>query len=265
MMARAGVGAGGTTPPPRITLSRLVLAGVCLAVLGGLVVMIARGGGESLSVRPGRREWAIWSLLAPLSLTALGLVRRSVWGRWSGLAIGIAVVPWAFALTFGPTYGQPVTRQAVAFTAAVLLFLALLGKPMFAEFEGRTGNMDWTGRLMGLVRWTIICNLASALSLYLFVTIYDYRVGWLAVIPALILSGLIGGVLLLAHQKTVGLLLVALSCVLFVPAGTYFVWREARDPLEALLFFVVFGPGIATGWASLVAFGRPVWQYLRAE
>ena len=243
--------------------ARLILAVVCLAVLGVLAAVVARA--ESTPDLEGRCDWAIWLLLFPLTLAAWALVRRAVWGRWAGLAIGVAIMPWSFALTFGPTYGQPVTRQAVALSAAVLLLLALLGQAMFAEFEGRATKVDWTGRRMGLVRWTIIFNLASAISLYLFVTLYDYEVGGLVAIPALVLSGLIVGVLLLAHQKTIGLLLVALSCVVFAPAGAYFVWREARDPLEALLFAMVFGPGIVTGWASMVAFGRPVWRYLRSN
>ena len=70
------------------------------------------------------------------------------------------------------------------------------------------------------------------------------------------------GVLLLARRKTIGLLLVAGCCLAFVPAGGYFVWREAQYVGEAMLFAVAFAPGILTGWACLLVFGRPLWWHL---
>jgi hypothetical protein len=47
-----------------------------------------------------------------------------------------------------------------------------------------------------------------------------------------------------------------------VPAGWYFVWREAGSLGEAVLFGVVFLPGVLTAWASLIAFGRPIAGHL---
>ena len=79
-----------------------------------------------------------------------------------------------------------------------------------------------------------------------------------------LLAALLVGVLLLARQKTVGLLLVVLSCMLFVPAGTFFVWKEASHTGEVYLFAAAFLPGIIAGWACLFAFGRPMWWALRA-
>ena len=76
--------------------------------------------------------------------------------------------------------------------------------------------------------------------------------------------GLVVGVLLLGFQKTIGLLLVAVSCVLFVPAGTYFVWKEASYTGEVYLFAATFLPGVIAGWACLFAFGKPIWNALRA-
>jgi len=117
---------------------------------------------------------------------------------------------------------------------------------------------------MGLVRWTIILNLASVLGLFLFVVVYRYAIEWHVVIPAVLLAGLVCGVLLLARQKTAGLLLVALSCILFVPAGTFFVWKEASHTGEIYLFAAAFLPGISVGWACLFAFAGPLWPALRA-
>jgi len=115
------------------------------------------------------------------------------------------------------------------------------------------------------VRWTIILNIASVLGLALFVSLYRYAIEWHVAIPAVLLLGLLLGVLLLATQKTIGLLLVAVSCVLFVPAGTYFVWREASHTGEMYLFAAAFLPGVIAGWACLVMFGRPIWRVLRGS
>jgi hypothetical protein len=181
------------------------------------------------------------------------------------LAAGIAVLPWATALTLGPDYGMPVTRPTIALIASLLLIASVTGKVMFEGYEGRAHTVDWNGRRMSLVRWTIICNLASALALYLFVGAYDYSIKWHLTVMAALLLGLVVGVLLLAHQRTIGLLLVALCCVCFVPVGVDFVWTEATYAGEAILFAAVFAPGIITGWASLFVFAKPLWEAVRGN
>ena len=118
---------------------------------------------------------------------------------------------------------------------------------------------------MALVRWTIICNMASVLGLYLFAVAYNYAVGWHVLIPASLLLGLLLAVLLLAHQKTGGVLQLAACCVLFVPSGSYFVWTEARYAGEAILFAVLFLPGVLTSWAVLLSFSRPMWRFLKTD
>ena len=80
---------------------------------------------------------------------------------------------------------------------------------------------------MTLVRWTIVFNIASVLALYAFVAAYDYRIDWHLAIPASLLIGLLVGVILLAHQRTIGLLLIALCCVCFVPAARRW-WTSSR-------------------------------------
>ena len=116
---------------------------------------------------------------------------------------------------------------------------------------------------MRLVRWTIILNIASVMGLFLFVTLYRSTIEWHMAIPGVLFLGLMVGVLLLGFQKTIGLLLVGANCILFVPAGSYFVWREASYTGEIYLFAVCFLPGVAAGWACLFAFGRPIWNTLR--
>jgi hypothetical protein len=205
---------------------------------------------------------AMWVLLAPLALTIGGLIRGAYWSRWLAIAAGLAVLPWAAAFAV-PVSDIPAGRAPIALVASLVLVFAPLGRSMFDRFEGRAPGTDWRGRRMTLVRWTIICNVASILALYPFVAVYEARVAWHFLIPAALLAGLILGVLALAHGRTGGLLAVALCCILFVPAGGYFVSREASYAGEAILFIVVFAPGVLTGWASLFAFGGPIWTYVR--
>jgi hypothetical protein len=200
----------------------------------------------------------------PLGLTIIGLALGQFWSRWLALAGALAVLPWACVLTFGLPRGAPRLQQTIALIASVVLLVSLSGRAMFERYEGNAAR-DWGGPRMGLVRWTIILNMASALGLYLFVVVYRYAIGWHVAIPAVLLAALLLGVLLLAKQKTGGLLLVVLSCMLFVPAGTFIVWQEASYTGEIYLFAAAFLPGIIAGWVCLFAFGRPVWRALRAD
>jgi len=239
-------------------LIRKAVALLSLAALGGLIVTLERG---YYGVDP-RFVLVAYLLLLPLALTMVGLVLGRVWGRWLALAGAIAVLPWALVLTFGLPKGVPLTQQTIALVASLLLLLSMSGRSMFEHCEGRS-KMDWSGRRMDLVRWTVILNIASAIGLFLFVAVYRYAIEWHVVIPGVLLLGLVVGVSLLALQKTVGLLLVGLSCVLFVPAGSFFVWKEASYTGEVYLFAAVFLPGVVAGWACLFAFGKPIWRALR--
>ena len=231
-----------------------------LLALGGLIVMTpSRGMAES----NGQLGIAVRPLLLPLAVTMVGVVRGRYWSRWVALAAALAVLPWATILVLTP--GDPgfTTRAAIALVASLLLLLSLLGRPMFDRYEGSARHVDWSGHRMSLVRWTIVFNLASLLNLYLFIAGYRYRVEWHIVIPAMVLVGLTFGLLLLQRQKTVGLLVVALSGLLFLPAGGYFVWKEATYAGEATLFAVLFLPGILAAGATLLAFAGPMYRYFR--
>ena len=240
---------------------RTAIAVAALATLGGLIVA-SRPTGQPVS--NDRFVVAMWLLLVPLLITIAGLIRGAYWSRWLALAAGLAVLPWGAALALAGGPGVPVVRASVALGASLLVILSLVGRRMFDRFEGRAKGTEWDGRRMTLVRWTIICNIASILALYLFVAVFDARIAWHSMIPALLLLGLVFGVPALARGRTAGLLAVALCCTLFVPAGGYFVWQEARYAGEAILFIIVFLPGVLTGWASLYVFGGPIRRYLSA-
>ncbi len=241
-----------------MVLIRKIAAILALAALGGLIVTLERG---AYGVNP-RLVVVTRVLLVPLVLTMIGLVLEKAWSRWLALAGAVTVLPWAMVLTFGLPRGAPLMQQTVALVASLLLLVSLSGRAMFDRYEGKA-KMDWSGPRMGLVRWTIILNMASILGLVLFVGLYRYMIEWHVAIPAVLLFGLLVGVLLLGFQRTIGLLLVAVSCVLFVPGGTYFVWKEATYTGEVYLFAATFLPGVIAGWACLFAFGKPIWNTLR--
>ena len=242
-----------------MVLIRKVAAILALAALGGLIVTLERG---SYGVNP-RLVVVTRVLLLPLVLTMFGLALEKAWSRWLALAGAVAVLPWAIVLTFGLPSGAPLMQQTIALIASLILLVSLPGRAMFERYEGKA-RMDWSGPRMGLVRWTIILNIASVLGLFLFVALYRYAIEWHMAIPVVLLCALVVGVLLLGFQKTIGLLLVGIGCVLFVPAGTYFVWKEASYTGEVYLFAASFLPGVIAGWVCLFAFGGPIWKALRA-
>jgi hypothetical protein len=237
-----------------MTRLRSALAVFALATLGMLVLLLAPRAGDG---PPGseRLGIAIFLMLLPLGWALVGLVLRRPAGRWLGLAVGIAVLP--------PSYGAATWPGRVALAASITLLLALTGRGMFEAHEGRL-EVDWSGVRMGVLRWTIIFNAASAFALYLFVMAYDANLGGFVAVGAWLLLGLVLGVWLLAHQKTIGLLILATCCVAFLPLGIMFMEREAHSPEEAWLLVAVFLPGVVMGWASLVAFGRPMLRFLRS-
>ena len=239
---------------------RRAIAFAALLALGGLIIMTPP---REMAGSNGQVAVALRLLLLPLVATVVGFARGRYWSRWVALAAALAVLPWATVLVLTPGVGGFRARAAIALIASLLLLSSLLGRRMFDRYEGSARHVDWSGRRMSLVRWSIVFNLASLLNLYLFVAAYRYRVEWHIVIPALVLGGLILSLLLLAHQKTVGILAVALSGLLFLPSGAYFVGKEATYSGEAALFAVLFLPGILAAGATLLAYGGPMYQYFR--
>ena len=243
-----------------MVLIRKATAILALAALAGLIGTLERG---AYGVNP-RLVVVTRVLLAPLVLTMVGLALDKAWSRWLALAGAVAILPWALVLTFGLPAGAPLGQQAVALVASILLLLSLSGQKMFDRYEGKAA-IDWSGPRMGLVRWTIILNSASVFGLFLFVALYRPSIAWHLGIPAALLLTLIVGVVLLGMQKTIGLVLVAVSCVLFVPAGTYFVWTEASYTGEIYVFAAAFLPGILAGCLCVIVFGKPIWAALSSN
>ena len=238
-------------------LIRKTLAIAALVMLGMLIVAASPDGPGSVRV-----DRTLWLFLVPILGTICGLVLNLPWSRWLGLAAGIAVLPWAAALALGPSYGSPLFPRAALLASSLALLASLTGKQMFGRYEGRARSADWSGARMTLARWTIICNVASVLALFLFVTAYDYGIRWHFMALLTLLGGLAIGVLLLATGRTAGLMLVALCSLCFAPIGIHFVLQEAVFYGEAILFAAIFLPGILTALASAFTFGRPIWRYV---
>ncbi len=231
-----------------------------LACLAGLIVTSNWSAGPA----DARLERAVAPLLAPLAVTISGLWREAYWSRWLALAAGVGLLPWAAALAVTPTIGHSVLPWTLV-AAAVTLVGALTGRKMCRRYEGRFGGVTWSGPRMTLISWTIICNVASALSLYLFVVAYDHSLAWHLIALAWLLACLVAGAWLLARGRTAGLLVVALASLCLVPVGAHFVWQEATLMGEAVLFALLFLPGILTSWACLMLFSGPIWRILKSS
>ena len=139
---------------------------------------------------------------------------------------GVDLVELMIRVAFGetlPLTGVVLTKVDADFlavntgiaTATFVRRAHAAGKDVYVEkplshnvFEGRQ-VVDWSGFHMGLLRWTLVFNIASAFSLYLFVMAYDADLGGFVAVGAWLLLGLVAGVWLLAHQKTIGLLILA--------------------------------------------------------
>ena len=229
---------------------RRIAAIIALAVYGHLILQAAVPGPP---LGPGRFETAMLLMLVPLAGAAAGVWTVRAWGRWLALGGAVAVLPWAAVLTATPYLDNGPAITALA--ASLVLLLALGDRGTARRYEG-------CGRIP-LVSWTIVTNIASILVLYLFASAYDYSMGWHFAATLALLAGLLLGVTRLAAGKTVGILAVAICCLLLIPATGLFVAREAVHAGEVFLLAAAFLPGILTAAACVAVYGGPIWRFLR--
>ena len=113
---------------------RKTIAVTALLVLAGIVLSVdLRGPAGDYN----RAAVAVWALLLPLAITVVGLVRDRFWSRWVLLGIGIAVLPWAGALTLDSGLGNSPARPIMAVIASLVLLASGTGRAMFENYEGR--------------------------------------------------------------------------------------------------------------------------------
>ena len=234
---------------------RKSIATAALAVMLALLV-------TALVTAPPFHSTSRWILVLPLVISIAGILTARAWGRWLGLAIAVAVLPWTLVLSLDPTL--PSIRGFTTLACVLALFATLSGQTMILHFEGRQTAIDWTGPRMRWLRWAIICNLASVLALLLFVLLYDAAFDWHLPVFTALIAGLVTGTLLLARQLTAGLLLVWLCALAILPVLALFIRAAGADPAENILLVANLAPGIITGWATAFVFGRPLWRFLRS-
>src|SRR5437667_965288 len=177
------------------------------------------------------RRSGVLAVGAALLVGTVALGSEAWWGRllplaWSACLMILGVLGVADRSDWGPAY----------LGGAVLLSLSLTGKEMFARYEGQAPPpLDWTGPGMRLVRATVLASLSAFLGgVALAPAIFawnprppphpDWHPGNLPMEPApdpttllvacvVMTVLLLIGVILLARQRTAGLLLVAVAAL----------------------------------------------------
>jgi hypothetical protein len=158
---------------------------------------------------------------------------------------------------------------------AILLRVCVAGNAMFARHEGQAPPpLDWTRPGMRLVRAAVTANLAAflggvtyALAMFeqRFPTVTccwgpcphpHFPTGPFCVCLAMSALMLVG-VVLLARQRTAGLLPAAVSAVV-VP-----VVLIANHNVLGIDWALIFGPGIVSGWLALGHFLPAIARFLR--
>jgi hypothetical protein len=244
-------------------LARLVVATTLLCVMGGLITVRML----HLPPRPSHREEA--SLLTGLVLmvsTTLGLVTGRWWGRWLGLALGIFCcflggLGVLAQIAEGFASRTDVVAVATMSSVGPLLLACLSGRAMFDRYDRPAGHAR--GARPSLVRWAVITNLSSVviLALLSFAALEPHSpdlARWrLALACALLV---LGGVVLLARGKTVGLLLA------LVAASTEVILAVSINRVgERAAVGLLLAPGFLLIVAAAVAYVAPIWRFLRAR
>ncbi len=238
----------------------LLMAG---SAVGLLVLFLWRG--------PSLASSGLLAVVATLVLGTVGFARGAWWGR---------LVPVAWSTTVAVLSVVALTRNVSGFVGvlagAILLRVCVAGNAMFAGYEGQAPPpLDWTRPGMRLVRAAVTANLGAFLGgvTYL-LAMFDEPVrtvtccGGMAcphlhfpTVPFCVCLAMTAlmlvGVVLLARQRTAGLLPAAVSAVV-VP-----VVLIANHNVLGSEGVLIFGPGIVCGWLALGRFLPAMARFLR--
>lgn len=239
---------------------------IAVLVLGALSALALRA---SLADPPftgdAMANWRAVMLLA-MGAGVVGLALGREWGRWLGLATGVAATQylamwlvadgWRTCWDFGLRW-----QDELAFLAGPILLSCLVGRSMDVLFAAPASR---DARGARLAWWASIANVGT-LATFLFATLHAIREVPLEAWPltALLAAStvlLVPGVVLLAQGRTAGLLLVALAGL--VQIGTTAA-AVSFIGVRGLAMVAVFLPGLATGFAALGVYARPMWRFLR--
>jgi hypothetical protein len=245
-----------------------LLAGLFLSCLVALV-LIAR------SFHSGADLALVASLAVMSGGSFYGLLRRHVWGRWLGLAVGIAGLLTAAE---GMLIADDLDRGPFLLlgTGFGVLLLCLVGGEMARQYDLPLSlRSAWTARgdeARGL-SWTPTLSLASLPFLVflafsdkdrsVFCTIWIFQIGACAAAACVVL-----GVLLLLRGRILGSLLLtgAALSVGSLAVAIWLPWGEAASSIshrapcysrDAIVMFTIHSaPAIASGVLTLAALGR---------
>jgi hypothetical protein len=205
----------------------------------------------------------LWAVLAALVVGTVGLARGAWWGR-------IVPLVWSAAATVvgAVTAVDAAGRGALIVAGAVILAGCVSGRQMFDRYEGQAPPpLDWRQPGMGLVRAALLANLYAFLAAVTVIPLVQFTqrcvfsgidMSPLMAVCLAMTAVLLLGVVLLARQRTAGLLLVAVSAV-----GLPLVLLASRRPQGSLGLAIILAPGILCGWLALGRFVPGMVRLLR--
>jgi hypothetical protein len=204
----------------------------------------------------------------------VGLARSWWWARMWTFSLAFA----ALAQVFINYLSFPSVRELSLVTGwAAALLVCLAGRRFRAHHEARTAGLDWEAPGMGVLWWAIVLNGATMVLLPLkLIAAWQISVGCFgphhgpidhqapAYWPSVLVAGLLlVGLLLLARQKTAGLLLTA-SASVALPLVLAQTLRESFSLFDARMELLPAVPGLLAAWLALGVWARPLWRLLRS-
>jgi hypothetical protein len=244
--------------------------------------------GWALDGRPRRRAGMAFTWIAhdwvphlqcgfALALTlaaTLGLARRSWWARM--LSISLALDVLLVAIRSSVNWGVRIDGLVqLGWAAAVLA--CLRGPAFLSLYEGqRTAGGDWNARGMRAVWWAIVLNGVPLVEVsIMLIDAWQQRSGCLGRLPgidhhaptywpAVALAGmLLVGLMLLARQRTLGLLLTGVVSLAFpMVLLAYLRSFEHGQPAQTLVLAL---PGLVAAWLSVGFWAKPMFRLLRRD
>jgi hypothetical protein len=223
-----------------------------------------------------------WIQVGVFGGAAVALATGRWWGRFLPLSIA-----WSFTLS--PLLSGEFGLSRLTTYLGLILLLCLGGRAMRERFEARAPlPIDWTAPGMAVVRCAIVTTAAGLYGQLMGLLVLAREVrglplwhidraythcwpAWPCVTDAgdfLLLLGLdvvlMGGLVLLARQRTVALLLTAVAALV----GTLLLVREIPGfhfptPPRNMLF--ALGPGLVLSWAAVIVWSRPILRFLRGR
>jgi hypothetical protein len=204
---------------------------------------------------PDHELKGLWAVFAVVVVGTVGFAQGAWWGR---------MVPFAWSASVSLVTVMAVVSGADLagwFLAGGLLLMGCVaGRQMFERYEGQApAPLDWRQPGMGLVRIALVANLHAFLVAVTIVPMLRFTQSCifegfdtspLMAVCLAMTAILLVGVVLLARQRTAGLLLVAVSAV-----GLPLVLLTRRSHGESpLILALLLAPGILCGWLALGRF-----------